>query len=401
MTFEDLKYLCLTTGNLASIPIRIYKDSVLLYYYSLVELPKDPITPYEQDILKIGDHLGYFITPSFHYYGTVNSPEYKIVMGPSRQLRASKDDLRELAFECNVSHDEMEHFIFSMESLLPLPLNSIIQMLCSFNLILNGEKLSLTDFAIHESQQEDISRQIQSKELEKEYDELGISSSEQIVHNTFTIEENMLNIVSHGDVSALIEWTKNAPAVRSGILSNDTLRQTKNTFIVTATLVSRAAIRGGMDFNDALALSDAYIQKAEFLSSLEELSDLQFHMVLDYTERVEKIRIGKNPSKFLKDVSNYVQKHLSEPVDIEKMAKELYFSRTHLATKFKAETNMTLTDFVLNAKTSEAKRLLRYSDKPISSIALYLGFSSQSHFSNAFKKYASLTPNEYRKKHKK
>lgn len=60
---------------------------------------------------------------------------------------------------------------------------------------------------------------------------------------------------------------------------------------------------------------------------------------------------------------------------------------------------MTLTDFILKEKTEEAKRLLRYTDKPITSISAYLGFSSQSHFSRTFKKYTGSLPNEYRKRH--
>ena len=55
----------------------------------------------------------------------------------------------------------------------------------------------------------------------------------------------------------------------------------------------------------------------------------------------------------------------------------------------------------LGVETEEAKRLLRYTDKPITSISAYLGFSSQSHFSRVFKKYANCLPNEYRKRHNK
>lgn len=122
-------------------------------------------------------------------------------------------------------------------------------------------------------------------------------------------------------------------------------------------------------------------------------------MVLDYTERVEKLRLGKTPTKLTTDIANYVQKHLTEPVDIAALSKAMFVSRTHLAVKFKKETGMTLTEFVLKEKTEEGKRLLRYTDKPISAIAAYLGFSSQSHFSNVFRKYADCLPSEYRIKH--
>lgn len=118
---------------------------------------------------------------------------------------------------------------------------------------------------------------------------------------------------------------------------------------------------------------------------------------LDYTQKVEKIRIGKTPTKLLIDIANYVQEHLNEPIDIEALAKAMFISRTHLAVKFKKETCMTLTDFILKEKVEEGKKLLKYTDRSISAIAIFLGFSSQSHFSNVFHKYTNKSPNEYRK----
>ena len=401
MKIEDIQYLCTTIGNLAGIPVRIYKNSKQIFYYSLVTLPKDPIVPYEDKILKIPDHIGYFITPRFHYYGIVNSGTYKIVLGPSRQWTANNTDLTELAFECDVPKDETENFITSMKSLVAMPLSSVLQTLCSMNFVLNGEKLSLADITIYDGEQFRLSEEITAKQTETHYEETTDLSNNTAVHNTLALEQTIMNFVRHGDTAALKEWLKNAPAVRPGILSSDTLRQLKNTFIVTATLVSRAAIRGGMDVNDALSLSDAYIQKNELLSSVDAIENLQYHMVFDYTEKVEKIRLGKTPTKLLTDIANYVQKHLSEPVDIDALSKAMFISRTHLAVKFKKETGMTLTEFVLKEKIEEGKRLLRYTDKPISAIAAYLGFSSQSHFANVFKKYANSSPNEYRLKHNK
>ena len=78
------------------------------------------------------------------------------------------------------------------------------------------------------------------------------------------------------------------------------------------------------------------------------------------------------------------------------MAEEFYLSRPYLSAKFKRETGETLTDFILREKTEEAKRLLRYSDKSASAIGAYLGFSSHGHFIRVFKKYAGVTPNEFR-----
>jgi AraC-like DNA-binding protein len=127
--------------------------------------------------------------------------------------------------------------------------------------------------------------------------------------------------------------------------------------------------------------------------------NLQYHMILEYTQKVERIRLGKRPGKLVIDVANYIQHHLSEPITAEEIAKELYLSRPYLSRKFIEETGESLTDFILKEKTEEAKRLLRYSDKTLTAISNYLGFSSQSHFSRVFKKYTQRTPGEYREKY--
>ena len=118
-------------------------------------------------------------------------------------------------------------------------------------------------------------------------------------------------------------------------------------FIVTATLVSRAAIRGGMDVDDAFSHSDSYIQQCELLSLPEEIMNLQYRMILDYTARVERLHLGKHPMKLTVDVANYIQHHMSELITAEKIAEELFLSRPYLSRKFKEETGESLTDFIL------------------------------------------------------
>ena len=154
-----------------------------------------------------------------------------------------------------------------------------------------------------------------------------------------------------------------------------------------------------MDADDALMLSDRYIQRCELMNTAEEITNLQFHMISDYTARVERLHFGSDPSQLIAAVSNYIQHHLSEPITTEQIAASLYISRTHLSARFHKETGITLSDYILKEKTEEAKRLLRYTDKSLAAISAYLGFSSQSHFSRTFRKYADITPGEYRTKH--
>lgn len=119
-------------------------------------------------------------------------------------------------------------------------------------------------------------------------------------------------------------------------------------------------------------------------------------MVMDYAERIAGLRYGKHPSRLVVEVTNYVFKHLSEPITVERMARDLCRGRSRLSTDFRKETGEKLSDYIMKRKIEEGKSVLMNTDRPAVDVALYLGFSSQSHFSRVFKKYAGLTPNEYR-----
>ena len=387
----DLKYLCTTIGNLSGIPIRIFKKEELYFYYSEVKLPKDPIDIYKKDLFSINEHVGYFITTHYHYYGIVNYDEFKIIIGPTRQTNENSQELRELAFKANVDNDDVDNFINSMKSIVRMPIESILQILCTINYVLNNEKKSLKDITIHDA--------LQDKMISKQNNEMIETTNDFNIHNSYDQERAIMSIVSKGDVAALNSWLEFAPAISEGTLAKEQLRQHKNIFIVSATLVSRAAIRGGMDVNDAFSISDFYIQRCELLYSLNDITNLQYRMILDYTERVSKLRINQNNSKLLMDVANYIYHHISEPIKTKDIANSLYLSRPYLSKKFKEETNENIAEYIIKEKINEAKRLLRYSNKSLTQISSYLGFSSPSHFSRVFKKYTNLIPSEYKNKH--
>lgn len=129
---------------------------------------------------------------------------------------------------------------------------------------------------------------------------------------------------------ALRRWIAQAPPVRGGQIAGDQLRQQRNLFIVAATLVSRAAIRGGMREDDAFSLSDAYIRRVELLTGYDRIINLQYSMVLEFTEQVELLHRGRHAGKLSLDVANYVRHHLSEPISVERMAEAFFLSRPHL-----------------------------------------------------------------------
>ncbi len=177
----------------------------------------------------------------------VKSGSNRIIIGPTAQIIANDQSLRELAFQLDVMKDDAPVFVEGMKQIVRMPLESLLMMLCAVNYMLNGEKLELQDIAIQAETQNVIKQKGEERCTEKSYD----AGSEPVIHNTLQLEETLMDIVRRGDTAALEQWVSTAPAIRAGVLAFDQLRQLRNTFIVTATLASRAAIRGGMAVEDA------------------------------------------------------------------------------------------------------------------------------------------------------
>lgn len=394
----DLEYLCTTIGNLCGIPVRIYTDHELTFFHSIVDFPADPIELYKHTLFTLPQKVGYYITDNFDYYGLIKHAELTLIIGPARLTPQTEQDMRKSAFELNVAPDDVPTYISALKSIVPMPLESILQILCTMNHVISGEKLTLNDLEILDDKQIQLSRDLTNNSLDFPQTEESFSTAD--AYNTYQVEQQLLDLIRRGDLNGLESWMKNAPAVRSGTFTPDMLRQIKNTFIISTTLVCRAAIRGGMNVDDAFYLSDSYIQKCEQLYNVEQILNLQYHMVIHYTKQVEELRYHRNQSELITNVASYVRHHLSDAIKTEDIAEALFISRSHLSTRFKEESGMNLSDYIHYIKISEAKYLLSYTDKSILLISSYLGYSSQSHFCRIFKKIMGTSPIEYRDKKK-
>lgn len=393
----DYNYIGTIIGSVFGIPTRIYKNNTLIFYYSTVNLIKDPVSIYQADILEITDRISYFMTAHFCYYGIVNSDNYKIVIGPASQVPNSTPTLRDLAMQLDIPGDDIDDFIIAMQDITHIPLESLMQILCLLNYILNDEKRFLHDVFIDDAIQKQFIESMNKHNAEMFFS--NDTNQSIVLHNTYDLEQNVMNMVRKGDYMALAGVIEKSTTLKIGTMSNNQLRQLKDTFIATTTLVSRSAIHGGMNPDDAFTLSDSYIQKCESSNDYSRIINLRYRMLIDFARHVNQLQEAGAKSQLVSDVANYIDHHMSETITVEAMAKEFYMSRSYLSKRFKAESNITLTDFILNRKTEEAKHLLRYTDQPLTAISLHLGFSSPGHFSRVFRKYVSMSPSDYRKKY--
>ena len=120
------------------------------------------------------------------------------------------------------------------------------------------------------------------------------------------------------------------------------LRQAKDEAIVATTLVTRAAIRGGMIPEAAYSLSDYYIQAVENGTDIHEVQDIHQNMFRDFIARVHKIREAPKLSLPIQSCQAYIQQHLGEKLSMELLSRVSGYTPHYLAARFKEETGQSV-----------------------------------------------------------
>ncbi|MBE6844966.1 MAG: helix-turn-helix transcriptional regulator [Ruminococcus sp.] len=181
-----------------------------------------------------------------------------------------------------------------------------------------------------------------------------------------------------------------------GILSKDSLRNIKYHLVVSVAMITRFCIEGGMPSEDAYGLSDSFINKADVAESVDEVHKIHAQMIETYCNAMYEIRLRGVYSLQIVKAIDYIKGHVNDKVGINEIAEYLGISVPYLSRLFKAETGENVSEYIIKRKIEAAIIMLKYSSKSIAEISAHLNFSSQSYFTKVFRKYAGLTPKEYK-----
>jgi AraC family transcriptional regulator len=97
----------------------------------------------------------------------------------------------------------------------------------------------------------------------------------------------------------------------------------------------------------------------------------------------------------LRRLLDYIFINLTSDLALHELAELVDLSPRQLCRSFKQATGMSPYRYILKERIERSKALLRKGDAPVAEIALSVGFSSQSHFADAFRKHTGTTPGRF------
>lgn len=98
----------------------------------------------------------------------------------------------------------------------------------------------------------------------------------------------------------------------------------------------------------------------------------------------------------LQQAIDYIHTHLDRDLSLAELASVINISPTYFASLFKQATGISPPQYVIQERVERAKVMLSRTNLTIANIALQVGFSSQSHLTQQFKRVTGLTPKQVR-----
>lgn len=98
-------------------------------------------------------------------------------------------------------------------------------------------------------------------------------------------------------------------------------------------------------------------------------------------------------------VVDYIERHLSEPLDLEQLATLAAFSKYHFHRIFFAQTGETPVQFLSRLRLEKACTLLVANrDRSVTEVAFEVGYTDMAAFARAFRRAHGMSPTEYRRR---
>lgn len=216
------------------------------------------------------------------------------------------------------------------------------------------------------------------------------------LHNPYQHEQKKLGSIRAGNLKLLEECQDEVWPGEIGQLADNPLRQEKNLSIVVMSIACRAAIDGGVAPQKAFSMSDVFISNIERMTQVLPIQAAVVEYEREFARAVEQVKHDSEHNRYVERAKEYVAEHIDESIRVIQIGEALGINENYLTGLFHKYEGITLQHYIRKEKVRQAKELLLYSSYSCSEIAALLCFSTQSHFSSAFKREVGMTPAKYR-----
>ena len=207
--------------------------------------------------------------------------------------------------------------------------------------------------------------------------------------------DDVFECVRQGDTQGLLrtlERKKYRSYIRS-IMQDE--KESRTVFLFNLAKSYHTALSECPVIGDLVPLVEQYLSEIPKYRSIAAFQSGMGRMLYDFTRYVEQYRDEKY-SAVINKALKYIKENIYAEITVKEIAAHCALSVSALQHRFKKETGLSVSEFILKSKTERACYFLQYTEIPCGDIAFRMGFCTQSYFTRQFRKQTGMTPLEYR-----
>lgn len=215
-------------------------------------------------------------------------------------------------------------------------------------------------------------------------------------------ERQLVSCVKDGDISGANAMLNEL--LGYALFSNGSdIEGIKAHTVALCSLLSRAAIDGGVAAGDALDMNRDYMRRLWQASTIDDICYMMQDLVERFCSSAFPGHGAGGPSAYfaLKRALNYIALNFAQDITLTSVAREVHLSESYFSTLFKKLCGTSFTEYLNAVRIEESKRLLAQGDLNVTEAAVRVGFASQSYFSKVFRRVTGMSPRHYAELHRK
>lgn len=344
--------------------------------------------PVEKAMLDADVPAAFTVSPEHIAFAFLRMEQSYIFVGPAPAVEIDEAAVRSMMDYIGRPPQNPAALIASFHS---IPYRDVMR----FQAMLNYLFFTLTDREISEWTYVPYPSPVRTSEAWPMQKAPAVEYDDYSSHRLF-FSQRIMDAIQHGKVTELEKGFGEMNKLFGGqITAPVTTEAMHDRFVLALAKASDASMVGGLSPAVAEQLEAHYLVALHRSKNHRDIVRLLKLMMIDFAARTAQTQMIQTEDILTQRALQNIERHLHEKITPTLIAEQLYVSVGHLCNTFKKHTGRTLSDYINERKTIEAKYLLAQPKASITGTAVALGFSSVNYFSTVFKKYVGKTPTEY------
>ena len=142
------------------------------------------------------------------------------------------------------------------------------------------------------------------------------------------------------------------------------------------------------------AASNSYVRDMKLCEQITCLLTLLMEEAWSPQEGLQASEKGQD----LQKIKAFLDENFTQKITLDQLSEQFYINKFYLSKIFSRQFGMTINQYLIQQRITQAKQLLRFSDLPVEKIAAQCGIPDPNYFSRLFRKVEGISPGEFRKR---